>query len=652
MKLQRLHKYNTFIGEMPLNEDLNKSKKFLKERFLLRKSAENLGLIKGELEAQLKHGEKKSLVKSDFTEEEFNEIRLKMREIKISPDEIRRIEREPEFLELREVLKDNIGYLYNFTYMYYVEMVPIDEIKTLYNKVLEYRDLLNRLPRKFDLHFIDTNIDNNSEVLVDGLDTLEDYRKVKKVVDKLTNVLKTDYNKSSDDIKEEFAQVARSLNDLGKGEDGVVDEVKRENIWKNFFGDMRLIDGQMKYVGQLRRYQTIGEFIRAAQNFLKSSENDDIMKFYDKINECNEKFGNSGVDVVLDEGGILILEVKSFQANQMMNGHTRHCIKDSNSQWESYVSNHSNKQYYIYNFNIPQYDDMSVIGITIEPGQRIKAAHKKNDGGVSGSIKATLNSWTKEYSISENLWEQLRPMSDEEIKKRELAKEAERKIVEKGISIDDIIRYVKENGANINKNNGICLKNAVSEDDYEKVKTILELGANTNLTKNSDAPISLAKNLDMIKLLISAGSEMTSDVFNNIVQDSEALEYCLKKGLDPDFKKYYAIRRVCRGTYEISENGTVEQGEAYLDSLKVLLKYNASLRTDKDKNTILKWTVEYDRPEVVKFLVEEGYAKKYFKSEDWTTAIEWARLSRSMSESKFQEFSDFLTEMQKITENQ
>jgi hypothetical protein len=46
-------------------------------------------------------------------------------------------------------------------------------------------------------------------------------------------------------------------------------------------------------------------------------------------------------------------------------------------QWESYVSSH-NKQYYIY-FNIPQYDNSSTIGVTIEPGQRVRAAHNRAD---------------------------------------------------------------------------------------------------------------------------------------------------------------------------------------------------------------------------------------------------------------------------------
>jgi hypothetical protein len=41
----------------------------------------------------------------------------------------------------------------------------------------------------------------------------------------------------------------------------------------------------------------------------------------------------------------------------------------------------------IYNFNIPQYDNSSTIGVTIEPGQRVRAAHNRADHDITGNIK-------------------------------------------------------------------------------------------------------------------------------------------------------------------------------------------------------------------------------------------------------------------------
>ena len=71
----KLFKYNQFLGEFSINENLDKAKKFLKERFLLKTAASDLGFIEGELKAQLDHKEKRSLTLGDFTPEQQEEIK-------------------------------------------------------------------------------------------------------------------------------------------------------------------------------------------------------------------------------------------------------------------------------------------------------------------------------------------------------------------------------------------------------------------------------------------------------------------------------------------------------------------------------------------------------------------------------------------------
>lgn len=618
-----LNKYNQFLNLKPINENLDKSKKFLKQRYLTRQAAEELGLIKGELKAQLDHAEKKTVTLNDFNKEEQDEIKKKVRELKISDDQVRQLERDPEFLKLRELLADNIGYLYNFTYMYYVEMTPLEEIQRLYNKILEYRALMDKLPKKFDVNFIDTNA-NNTEKLEDGLDFLENYRKVKKIVDRLPNYLKREYRNATETIKNNFDEVASAFYELGKDDDGNVSEEKRDALWETFFGG-------------IRRYRTLNDFIRAAQNYLKASANSDTVAFYKKINYCNDKFGIAGADIVFDEAGILIIEVKSFAANQLLNSHTRHCIASYSGHWNSYLGDR-NKQYYIYNFNIPQYDNKSVIGITIQPGQRINAAHDKSDGNVARSFQDIIKGWEKQYNIDEDLWSYFKPMTQEEIDKRERAKIAEREIVKKGLTIEQIIKYVKEDGANINKNDAIALTHAVEEDDIEKAKVILDLGASPNLKKGAEAPISKAKNLEMIKLLVGHGSEMTGDVFNNIVHDEEALEYCLKAGLDPNFQNSLPFRRVCRGSFKNKE----DIGEPYLDSLKLLLKYGAKI-TDpvRGRNMLVKWAAENGRVGILQYLDQEGISKD-FDNKVWQEAINWISHSRKLNDVDTQRTVDYL----------
>jgi hypothetical protein len=645
----KLFKYRQFLGETPLNENLDKAKRFLKDTYLLTSAAKNLGFVEGELKAQLDNKEKRVITLGDFTPEQQAEIKLKLRELRLKDEEVRNIERNPDFLKIRELLGQKyIGWTYPFTYFYFAEMVSMEELFTstetvtsegkevkvpnnIFSKLIDYSGLLDKLPKKFDANFIDPNIPNNAEVLIDGLDSLEDYRKIKKVIDKLTPVLKKDYTDSPEVIKGQFAEVSRGFDQLGGK-----DEVKKEKLWKSFFGEIRTIEsdqvihgksykkGDKRYFGPLSRYKNIREFIKAAQNYLKSSENETILAFYDKINTCNEKYGTQGADTVYEENGILIIEVKSFQANQFLNGHTRHCIKDYSSQWENYVASHNNKQYYIYNFNIPQYDNYSTIGITIQPGQSIRACHAKDDANITSSIKGILKKFESEYDIKDDIFAQLKPMTDEEIKKRERAKIAEREIIKKGLSIDQIKQYVKEDGANINKDNCVALLHAVEENNYEKSKVILELGGSPNLRSKADAIINKAQDLNMIKLLVSNGSELTGEVFNNICNELEAVEYCLKQGLDPNFDNSLPIRRCCKGGWKSKD----DIGEGYYEVFLLLIKYGAKLSDEGGRNMAIKWAAEYGRLNFIDYMLEKG-VKSGFKA-----ALSWLKHSRKIPDDK------------------
>ena len=337
--------------------------------------------------------------------------------------------------------------------------------------------------------------------------------------------------------------------------------------------------------------------------------------FYEAIEKCNEKYGSYGAQVCFDENNILILEVKSFQANQMLNSHTRHCIKDSLYQWDHYVGGEGcyNKQYYIYNFNLPSYDTKSVIGITIEPRQKIRACHLKDDAGYSSSIKSLLSSCEKEYGIKEDLFAQLKPMTPEEVEKRRRAKVAEREIVKKGLTIEQINRYVKEDGANINKDNCVALLHAVEENDLEKAGVILGLGGSPNLRSKADAIINKAQSLDMIKLLVSNGSELTGEVFNNICNDLDAVEYCLKQGLDPNFDNSLPFRRSCKGSWKTKD----DIGEGYFEVMKLLVKYGAKLSDEGNRHMQVKWAAEYGRLNFIDFMIEKGVKSGFKAAKSW-----------------------------------
>jgi hypothetical protein len=354
-------------------------------------------------------------------------------------------------------------------------------------------------------------------------------------------------------------------------ENGRVNDEVQQKLWKLFFGEIKVLQNEMTirgkqykagdkiYSGQMYRYTNIREFIVSAQNYIKGANNTEKIKFYEQIESCITKFGDYGVKVMFDEGDIVILEILSFQANQTMNSHTRHCIKDSLSQWNSYVGGEdkNTKQYYIYNFNLPPYDTTSVIGVTIGPGQRVTACHKKDDGEYSSQFKSTLKSWEKQYKIDSDLWEYFPAMSDSDIEKKRRRVLANREVVKSGLAIEELKKILTEDGADVNSGQGAPLYNAISESDVDKVKFLLEFGASPNVRPRQEAIINRVDDLkdpekafEIVKLLIKYGSELTRTAFKKMMYNVESVKFCLENGLDPNFDNGAAIRLAIRKGYE------------------------------------------------------------------------------------------------------
>lgn len=694
----KLARYNQFLGLDSINENLDKAKKYLKDRYLVQTAAQQLGLLNGELGQQLKHGERKSVTLNDFNEEERNQIKLKIREISLTPEQLRKVEGDPQLKALRELKtkivmpngnektyqldKDNMGWLSAFVYFYFFEGGTLEDLSTLYGKLLKNKDILQNLTvnkgttdkpslvkKPFDLNFIDPNIPNNMEQLSDGLDRLDEYRKVKRIADRLSvsSELKASYATISEMNAEKFAEIAEGFSKLS---DKDVDA---------FFGGItldtfqfKMINGQISdipnplyntyhFMSTLPRYHNIEEFLKAAKQYLTSiemSKDEDIpgespeekrkrivtrryLDFCKKVDECVAKLGASGAEFVypykpedrfdpeINQEGILIIEVRSYSANVMLNGHTAHCIKDSLGNWDSYVGNYNNKQYYIYDFNVPLTDDWSTIGTTIEPGQSVRATHNRRDTSVNTpKLKEILKGYENEHNIDVDLWSLLKPLSQEEIDRKERAKLANRKIVQPGLSLEEITKLVKEDSADINKDNGKCLENAVDENDIEKVEGILKLGALTTLKKKEEGPLLRAKGIDMIKLLVSYGAEMNGEIFKNVVNEVEPLQFCLSAGLDPNFGQSLPLRACYKGTWSKVDN----VGESYYEPFLLLMEYIKKTKLWEDLlngkgNQIIKWAAEYGRIEILEYFKEAGLFEK-ISDGDWDDIFTWIKISR------------------------
>jgi hypothetical protein len=670
-------KYNQFLDQFSINENLDKAKKLMKDRYILTTAANQLNLIDDETKYDMSNGNKRSVTPLDFIKldaEKKKELGDTMRTITVSEEQLRELISTSEFKAIRELKaevpvqdvsgntiekeyqldRDHMGWLGNFVYFYYYENAALLDLKALYTNLLLNKDILSNLDisvngkitkKAFDTNYINMKVPNNMELLIDGLNRLENLRHYKRMEADLPPHLKRDLKDSPQIIKDQFLEVAMAFEMLG-GED----KVKHDELYKGFWGRMLMDDregsktkGQVVFRSPVSRYKNIRELIEKALAYAKATDNDGFNSFYKKFQDCGVKFGAMGAEEVFNENGIFVIEVKSFGANRILNAHTSHCIKDSLGQWESYVNKdrqgrqvEENKQYYIYNFNLAQSNSLFTIGVTIEPDDKqnhIRAAHNKIDGGVASNVISILKDWGTEYDIETDakakakelgatdaeiskyggLFALLRPATSEDLEKRRQARQANIEIVKKGITLEQIKKYVTVDGADINREACKALQHAVQENDLEKAQLILSLGGSPNLKPPKEGVINDATSLEMIKLLVKNGSELTATVYNNICHDIDAVKFCLDNGLDPSFEDSLPVRRSCKGSYVSAS----DIGECYLDGIKMLLDYGASLTDKRGRYMIIKWAIEYGRTEVIDYVIENGGTMGFASAYTW-----------------------------------
>ena len=579
-------KYNDF--KLSMNENVAQAKTFMKNRALA---------IKRE--------------KAKKANPEVNE-----KEVGLSPAEQKAAENDADFLKIKNMLSKNDGWTYLFTKLHFDTTVPedsrasLEDLETLYRDLLELKPILNRLPMELLRYASIKPSDEDGrypfEKLSDDLDGLKGDRVTNKFINELLPFQKQQYEAAGEVQKEKISGIAKAFTELGD------DSKSNAALQKMFFS-------------KLKADKSLQDVINRAVNFIKSANNSQMSKFLQAIQTVNDKYGEmNGAQIVYDEKGILIIEVKSYQANAALNGNTAHCIARYQGHWDSYTGDNTlNKQYYVYNFNLTPDNNKSVIGITIDEGGGIRACHTKNDGTFSSEMKAYMKSIDVPFSV-------LAPMTREEVVAKKKRIEANKKIINSGLTAEQAAQYI-EDGADPNAKAGVPLQNAVKEDNYEKTEILIKKGAHPNI----GGCIKGAKNLKMIKLLVDNGSDITNDVFTSIVKDYEAVEYVLKAGVDPNFEQGMPLRSAAK---LITDNP--------IKTMDLLIKYGA--RISERRYMVVKWACEFGRPDILEFLLNKMKAKGDDKLNDsnkkeWFTEMaSWTNSSDKIDHKKKDEMIDWI----------
>jgi len=559
----------------------------------------------------------------------------------LSADEVRAAETNPNFIKIKDICRENPGYTYLFTKIFFDEYKEDTEkfidLQNLYNEIKGLGNLVKELPMPLDRYAAIKPTDDDqrpiSERIQDDIEKVKLNKTFKKFYDQLYSSQKEWVDKASLQQKEKLRGIGVAFSEMGKDDDDRVDEKYQKSLHRVFFS-------------KIKDYKNLDQIIDAAVNYIKSVNNNQFSKFIKKIDDVNARFGlQNGARIVYDEDGYLVIEVNSFIANRELNGHTSHCIARSGGYWDNYLKDF-NKQYYVYNFNLDPSDNKSVIGMTIQPDGKMSAAHLKNDNNCLSDFKSIVAEWKLPFTL-------FAPMTPQEVETKRKRIEANKLIMKDSLTVEEAEKALA-NGADPNARGGAPLLNAVKADNIELAQLLLNKGAMPNLGDDeSTRAISQSKSFEMLKLLVSKGASVTQLVFRNMKDDLEAVRYLLEAGMDPSFEQSYPFRMAAK-------SGNIEMMKLILEFAdNVQGKETMSVSEKKDfliiarRYMALKMAAENGQLEAIKFMLDElrEINNEVFQTEEkldsfFKSLMSWITTSHKIEKNSLDQFSTLLNQYQ------
>lgn len=268
-------------------------------------------------------------------------------------------ETSESFKRIERIVGNKKGFLGLFTYLYFVANEPSHRLEMLKDALETNKKILYKLPIEIVKY-------KSVEKIMDDLSFVlkwEDYNK--EFVSKLPGVLKNDARKDS--------ELQGWISNL--------DKETKSDLYKNF-------------IPKISRYKNYSEFKSDIDKFLNKKDNiDSILK---SIEESENTY------LVYNKDGIIVSEVFSREDSCKI-GSSSWCISgNGGSYWDQYAGIESgNKQYFLWNLNVPSRDIDSQVGITIQSDNKQRTAHLKNDSYVN------IDDYCKKFNIPRNIFKSL-----------------------------------------------------------------------------------------------------------------------------------------------------------------------------------------------------------------------------------------------------
>jgi len=208
-------------------------------------------------------------------------------------------------------------------------------------------------------------------LLEDETNTINKLNIVKKMIRK--------FNTKQKNMLLELFEPVSSLGTLSLNNNG-----EFKNWYKLFNGLSKLpADRQGKFISLSSAFDNAKDILAAVEQAIKPTyawNKDEAMEFIKKnAKDCS---------IIFDNNNVLVLKVPSFKSSHKLcgGGRTGWCLTRENQYFNSYVTSYDNRtQYFLFNFNKPETDELAHIGFTVEDGVGITNAHSTKNMNMIGS---------------------------------------------------------------------------------------------------------------------------------------------------------------------------------------------------------------------------------------------------------------------------
>jgi hypothetical protein len=624
--------YREFIGrkneENSLLENLQTAKLYLRKKVLddFKSKDPDLKISVTDLD---------NLEKNSATDPESSRLKITARRIKDVADNLESIQKVRELLTTGGENSPNFGYV--LTRFMEDEGLSFDTIKQIFSSLKELSQYLKQLPMPLDRYaqVVPDSKDERfgSERLIDDLEELRKIRATDRFVKELPGQftvrsehapdtgavvpsMKEEYNNAPQSIKDKVKAIAVQFDKFEEN-----DPVKNKKFRDNFWAWVRFWA------------RDLNDIIVTAKKHLAGALMNEI-KYFEKIDEVNRKYGQiNGCDIVLFKDGVLVTRVRSYQANVDLNGDTSHCIVKWISQWDNYVAGKGryNIQYYIRNFNLGPEDDLSVIGMTIDPKQQITAAFDKPNRDIGRTVKSYIK------NIKIKFEEVFKPMDKHDVEEKKKRDVANDDIVKENITLDGLKECIKY-GADPNCDGGKPLGNAVASGDIEKIEFLLEQGAlpviGNPLDRLKDRES--VESIKIAKMLITRGAKVKFSMLEVILRDYDTMKEVLESGFKVNTDQGIALRRCITACQEkkFTEKYTA-------DIIQLFIDFGADISM---KNFhALKMAGGYAKKLILDVLLNGIKKSKTFPTDkELRNILSWVSSSEYVSEDKAEETAEYI----------